>query len=142
MSQKIFHTICHSIEGPKHWGFMNDDYTITVCMEQFPTQEEAFIKAKEMYFDMVVDGFKDISEYDDELDILKEYLFEMIDSHPGGIIMYPLSSLPPDYTPEKIMEIYKQTGNLIFNSKKNEPSVTEIKPWTFDQWKENRNKEL
>jgi len=131
--KEIFDTICYS-DDYGNWTFMKDDIQISINMELYTTQEKAYVRAKELYFDMIVYGFKDISEYDAELDLLKEYLFERIDSYPEGIITYPPhfeKALPKD-----IIKLFRTTGDIIY--KANDPFVQHLAPWTFEQWKEER----
>jgi hypothetical protein len=74
-------------------------------------------------------------EIDREFDLLKEYMKDYIDSL--GFVWNPILIGQRKMSPKEIMDIYRQTGDLIFNDKTfhNGSHFKVSEPLTFENWK-------
>ena len=83
-------------------------------------------------------------ELDKEFELLQEFINERVDimayklkrGQPCGILTMDADPFGP--TAKEIIDIFNETGNLIWKSKLDEPEFTSIKPITFELWKANR----
>ena len=132
VKKEIFDTICYSIDDYGNCTFTKDDIQISINMELYPTKEEAYARAKKMYFDMLIDGFKDISDYDAELDLLKEYIDYKVDN------MYILVYRSMIFTPIMNFDWFSGKGSFTKEDYKNRNQPTiELNPYIlpFSGWK-------
>lgn len=80
-------------------------------------------------------------DFNKEFDLLQQYINYRVEWYAtyltvGRICYVNIDAIPYYFTPEGIFELYKQTGNMFYDSSTDTSTVKEHKCLTFEQFKE------